>query len=96
MLKPIYFITIFALGLLFLSCESEKNKMKKFEKFKIDPKTLKGEIKFINSSPVYQKLTLNKSRFQTNDSIFGFIKYETKIDSSVTKHFQGYFKTKIN
>ncbi|WP_283420672.1 hypothetical protein [Chryseobacterium profundimaris] len=70
--------------------------MKKFEKFKIDPKTLKGEIKFINSSPVYQKLTLNKSRFQTNDSIFGFIKYETKIDSSVTKHFQGYFKTKIN
>lgn len=192
MKKPIYFIAIFALGSLILSCESEKNKIRKFEKFKIDknlsenktfkiiskhpelklynsekvesktrtayiiqtasysaglyhtkpvvfedykcsaqyeddtltvwlnnyngyfgngvlvkvfknqffikdidPKTLKGEIKFINSSPVYQNLILNKWRFQRNDSIFGFIKYEAKIDSSVTKHFQGYFKTKI-
>lgn len=196
MIKPIYFIIIFALGLLFLSCESGKSKMEKFEKFKIDenlskndtfkviskypelklynsekiestsrtafilhedhfyemflerrkrlrffkfddykcsakykddtltiwlnnyngyfgngvlvkvfedqflikdidPKTLRGEIKFINSSPIYMNLTLNKLKFKRNDSIYGFIKYKTKIDSPVTKFFQGYFRTKI-
>lgn len=62
----------------------------------IDPKTLRGEIKFINSTPIYMNLTLNKSKFKKNDSIYGFIKYKAKIDSSVTKHFQGYFRTKIN
>lgn len=196
MIRPIYFIIIFALGILFLSCESEKSKIEKFEKFKIDkklnkndtfkliskypelilyksekiestsrtafivhedhyyemflerrkrlqfftfddykcsaqykndtlsiwlnnyngyfgngvlikvfedqflirdidPKTRRGEVKFINSSPVYQNLTLDKSKFKRNDSIYGFIKYKTKIDSSVIKFFQGYFRTKI-
>ncbi len=61
----------------------------------IDPKTMRGEMKLMNSSPTYQKLILNKAKFQKNDSIYGFIKYKTKIDSSVTKHFQGYFRTKI-
>ncbi|HCR76158.1 MAG TPA: hypothetical protein DIW37_07110 [Chryseobacterium sp.] len=61
----------------------------------IDPKTLKGEIKFINSYPVYQKLVLNKYPFQKNDSIYGFIDYETKLDSLVTKNFRGHFRTKI-
>jgi len=61
----------------------------------INPKTLRGEMKFINSSLIYQKLILNKFKFQKGDSIYGSIKYETKIDSSVIKHFQGYFRTKI-
>lgn len=61
----------------------------------IDPKTLKGEIKFINSHPVYQKLVLNKYPFQKNDSIYGFIDYKTTIDSLVAKNFKGYFRTKI-
>ncbi len=62
----------------------------------IDPKALKGEIKFINSYPVYQKLVLNKYIFQKNDSIYGFIDYETKLDSLVTKNFRGYLKQKLN
>jgi hypothetical protein len=61
----------------------------------IDPKALKGEIKFINSYPVYQKLVLNKYIFQKSDSIYGFLDYETKLDSLVTKNFKGYFRTKI-
>lgn len=61
----------------------------------IDPKTMRGEMKLMNSSPIYQKLILNKAKFQKNDSIYGFIKYKAKIDSSITKHFQGYFRTKI-
>jgi len=52
-------------------------------------------MKFINSSLIYQKLILNKFKFQKGDSIYGSIKYEAKIDSSVIKHFQGYFRTKI-
>ncbi|ANF50658.1 hypothetical protein A0O34_09030 [Chryseobacterium glaciei] len=62
----------------------------------IDPKTLKGEIKFINSKPFYQKLVLNKDIFQKNDSIYGFIDYKTDVDSLVKKNFRGYFKTSIN
>lgn len=61
----------------------------------IDPKTLKGEIKFITSAPIYQKLALNKSSFKQNDSIYGYISYTTKIDYLVTKNFKGYFKTII-
>lgn len=52
-------------------------------------------MKLMNSSPIYQKLILNKVKFQKNDSIYGFINYKTKIDSSITKHFQGHFRTKI-
>jgi hypothetical protein len=61
----------------------------------IDPKTLRGEIKFIKTKISTQKLTLNKVKFQKNDSIYGFIDYTTKLDSLVTKYFTGYFKTKI-
>lgn len=61
----------------------------------INPKTLKGEIKFSKTYPVYQKLVLNKAKFQKDDSIYGFIDYKTNIDSLVTKNFSGYFKTKI-
>ncbi|MCW3160653.1 hypothetical protein [Chryseobacterium oryctis] len=61
----------------------------------INPKTLKGETKFINSKPIYQKLVLNKSSFQKNDSIYGFINYKSNIDSTVIKIFRGYFKTII-
>ncbi|GAA4164478.1 hypothetical protein GCM10022217_35160 [Chryseobacterium ginsenosidimutans] len=60
----------------------------------IDPKTLHGEIKFIKTRPVYQKLALNKSNFQKKDSIYGFIDYATKVDS-FTKIFRGYFKAII-
>lgn len=61
----------------------------------IDPKTFKGEIKFINSKPFYQKLVLNKSDFKKNDSIYGFIDYKTDVDSLVKKNFRGYFKTLV-
>lgn len=61
----------------------------------IDPKTLKGEIKFIKTQINSQKLILNKANFKKNDSIYGFIDYETRLDSLVTKNFRGYFRTKI-
>ena len=61
----------------------------------IDPKTLKGEKKFIKSKVSEQKLLLNTNRFNKNDSIYGFIDYKCKIDSLVYKHFRGYFKTTI-
>jgi len=61
----------------------------------IDPKTLKDEIKFIKTHPNSQKLILNKAIFRKNDSIYGFIDYNTSLDSLVTKNFSGYFKTKI-
>lgn len=60
----------------------------------IDPKTLHGEVKFIKTRPVYQKLALDKSNFQKKDSIYGFIDYATKVDS-FTKIFRGYFKAVI-
>jgi len=60
----------------------------------VDPKTLHAEIKFIKTNPFHQKLTLNKAKFQKNDSIYGFIDYKTKVDS-FTKDFRGYFKTVI-
>ncbi len=61
----------------------------------IDPKTLKGEVTFIHSTPTYQKLILNRSTFKRGDSIYGFIEYTSKIDSTITKNFVGYFRTKI-
>ena len=61
----------------------------------IDPKTLKGEEKYIKARGVSQKLILNNSRFNKNDSIFGFIDYKCSIDSLVQKHVKGYFKTII-
>lgn len=61
----------------------------------IDPKTFKGEIKFIETHINSQKLILNKGNFKKNDSIYGFINYNTNLDSLVTKNFSGYFKTKI-
>ncbi|MBW8522058.1 hypothetical protein K0U91_06180 [Chryseobacterium chendengshani] len=60
----------------------------------IDPKTLHRERKFIKTSLVYQKLILNKNNFQKNDSIYGFIHYNTKVES-FTKDFRGYFKAVI-
>lgn len=62
----------------------------------IDPKTLKGELKFFRKGVVRkQQLILNKNHFQKNDSIYGFINYYGAIDSLVGKHFRGYFKTII-
>lgn len=61
----------------------------------IDPKTLKGEEKYIKTRVVSQKLILNNSRFKKNDSIYGFVDYKCSIDSLVQKHFKGYFKTII-
>lgn len=61
----------------------------------INPKTLKGEMKFINSTPTHQKLILNRNTFKKDDSIYGFIEYTAKIDSLVTKNFKGYFRTKV-
>ena len=61
----------------------------------IDPKTLKGEKKFITSKVSEQKLILNTKTFKKNDSIYGFIDYKCRIDSLVYKHFRGYFKTTI-
>lgn len=60
----------------------------------IDPKTLHGEIKFIKTKPLHQKLVLNKDSFEKNDSIYGFIDYKTKVDS-FNKTFRGYFKALI-
>lgn len=62
----------------------------------IDPKTLKGELKFIKNSKIkYQKLILNTASFKKNDTIYGFIDYHTDLDSLVSKKFKGYFKTVI-
>lgn len=60
----------------------------------IDPKTLHGEIKFIKTKPVYHKLILNKPNFQKNDTVYGFINYNTKVER-FTKDFRGYFKAVI-
>lgn len=60
-----------------------------------NPKTLKGEIKFINSTPINQTLKLNKAVYQKNDSIYGFIDYRAIVDSAVGKSMRGYFKTII-
>lgn len=61
----------------------------------IDPKTLKGEEKFIKAKVMAQKLVLNSNTFKKNDSIYGFIDYQADIDNLVYKHFKGYFKTVI-
>lgn len=60
----------------------------------IDPKTLHGELKFIKTKPVYQKLVLDKNNFQKNDTVYGFINYNTKVEG-FTKDFRGYFKATI-
>jgi hypothetical protein len=60
----------------------------------IDPKTLHGEIKFMKTGPVYQKLILNKNNFQKNDTVYGFINYNTKVEN-FTKDFRGYFKAVV-
>ncbi|MCY0976042.1 hypothetical protein PGH12_12855 [Chryseobacterium wangxinyae] len=57
----------------------------------IDPKTLHGEIKFMKTKPVYQKLILNKYNFQKKDTVYGLINYNTKVEG-FTKDFRGYFK----
>lgn len=57
----------------------------------IDPKALHGEIKFMKTKPVHQKLILNTYSFQENDTIYGFINYNTKVEG-FTKDFRGYFK----
>jgi len=61
----------------------------------IDPKTLKGEKKYIKSKVSEQNLILNTNRFNKNDSIYGFIDYNCRVDNLVYKHFRGYFKTTI-
>lgn len=60
----------------------------------IDPKTLHGEIKFIKTKPFYQKLVLSNATFQKNDTIYGFIDYNTKVEK-FTKDFRGYFTAVI-
>ncbi|WP_056083298.1 hypothetical protein [Chryseobacterium sp. Leaf394] len=60
-----------------------------------DPKTLKDEVKFIGAVPRYEILHLNKSDFQKNDSIFGYVNYSCVVKGGVSKSMQGYFKTKI-
>lgn len=61
----------------------------------VNPQTLKNEVKFIKSNVLNQKLVLNKSNFNKNDSIYGFIDYRCNLESQVQKHFRGYFKTLI-
>ncbi|NIF05775.1 hypothetical protein F3J23_09980 [Chryseobacterium sp. Tr-659] len=61
----------------------------------INPKALKNEVKFIETHALNQKLILNGSKFNKNDSIYGFIDYKCSIDPLVDKHFKGYFKTLI-
>lgn len=60
-----------------------------------NPQTLRGEIKFINSVSKMQILKLNKTEFQKDDSIYGFIDYHATVDSVVGKNMHGYFKTKV-
>jgi len=60
----------------------------------IDPKTLHGEIKFMKTKPVYQELVLDNNSFQKNDTVYGFIDYNTKVEN-FTKDFRGYFKAVI-
>ncbi|MCD0454361.1 hypothetical protein LPB85_02725 [Chryseobacterium sp. LC2016-27] len=60
-----------------------------------DPKTLKGEDKFIPAKAIYQKLVLNKDKFKKNDSIYGFIDYKSLLDDDIKKTFRGYFRALI-
>jgi len=60
-----------------------------------DPKTLKGEEKFLPSKAILQKLTLNDDQFKKNDSIYGSIYYHAIVDNHIDKEFKGYFRTKI-
>lgn len=61
----------------------------------VDPKTLRGEEKFLPSKAIFQKLTLNDGQFKKNDSIYGSIDYHTTVDNHIYKEFSGYFRTKI-
>lgn len=60
-----------------------------------DPKTLRGEEKFLPSNVIDQKLILNKSDFSENDSLYGSIYYRTLIENHIEKTLRGYFRTKI-
>lgn len=61
----------------------------------VDPKTLKGEDKFLSAKPILQKLVLNNDRFSKNDSIYGAIYYHATVENHINKEFKGYFRTKI-
>lgn len=61
----------------------------------VDPKTLKGEEKFLPAKAILQKLVLNNDRFSKNDSIYGAIYYHATVDNHINKKFKGYFRTKI-
>ncbi len=60
-----------------------------------DPKTLKGEIKFIRAVPRFEFLKLNQTQYQKCDSIFGFVNYSCVVDGGVSKSIRGYFKARI-
>jgi len=61
----------------------------------VDPKTLKGEEKFLPSKVTLQKLTLNENHFKKSDSIYGAIYYKATVDHNIYKEMKGYFRTKI-
>lgn len=61
----------------------------------VDPKTLKGEDKFLSAKPILQKLILNNDQFNKKDSIYGAIYYHAIIEDHIDKEFKGYFRTKI-
>ncbi len=48
----------------------------------------------MKTKPVYQKLVLDNNSFQKNDTVYGFIDYNTKVEN-FTKDFRGYFKALI-
>lgn len=61
----------------------------------VDPKTLKGEEKFLSARPILQKLVLNNDRFGKSDSVYGYIDYHATVENHIDKEFKGYFRTKI-
>jgi hypothetical protein len=72
-MKPIY-VAIFVFGLVFLSCESGKSKMKHFEKFKIDKNLGQNDTFKIISK--YPELKLYNSEKIESISRTAFIVHE--------------------
>ncbi len=61
----------------------------------IDPNTFRGEEKFMFSKPLFEKLILNNSDYQKNDSIYGYIYYSGVVEGGIKKNMKGYFRTSV-
>lgn len=61
----------------------------------IDPNTFRGEEKFMFSKSLFEKLILNNSDYQKNDSIYGYIYYSGVVEGGIKKNMKGYFRTSV-